>query len=254
MRVGARSRWATLIIVGTATALETIASPTKAEVVVVPNASAAVQGNFGTIYPFSCASNALMSQRLQQVYMGTEVGSGTITEIRFRQHGTGSAFGPTTLPNVTIALSTTSAPVDSLDLTFANNVGSDVTTVFSGDLTLSSAACSSTPCPFDIVIPLSTPFPFDASAGNLLLDVTIPTCAVTTEFNGVNMNDSVSRVFTVGSGSTSPTADIPSTRGLITLFNVFTRPAPTLSTWGMAALLVALLGFGVVTARRRSRM
>lgn len=247
-------RWGILATVASTVGLVTFGPPANARVVAVPNGLAEVEGNFQTRFPFSCGTS-YASQRLQQIYLGAEVGSGTIAEIRFRQDDVqGTAFGPTVFSNVTIALSTTSVAVGSLDATFANNVGADVTTVFSGDLTLSSAPCSSSPCPFDIVVPLATAFPFDASAGNLLLDVTIPTCAETSEFDAVlNGFGSVARVFTTDSGSASTMADQVSSRGLVSQFTFHAEPAPALSVWGMSALIVALFSLGAVVVHRRSR-
>ncbi len=249
-----RSRCCVLALAITVAAVVRLAPAAQARTVVVPNALASVEGTVQTLFPFSC-SPSFTSQRHQQIYPGAEVGSGVITGIALRQDGPGgSAFGRITIPNVTITLSTTIAAVDALSMTFADNVGADVTTVFSGNLTLSSAACSSTPCPFDIVIPLMIPFSFDSSAGNLLLDVTIPTCAQTTEFDASSTPWVVARAFTTISGSASPTANVTSSRGLVTQFMFRTERAPTLSTWGIAALVVALFGSGALAVRRRLRI
>ena len=58
--------------------------------------------------------------------------------------------------------------------TYASNVGPDATVVFNGSISQSSAGCSNNgngPCPFDIDIPFSAPFPFDPNKGRLLVDV-----------------------------------------------------------------------------------
>jgi len=191
--------------------------------VVVPNAQTAVEGDSDGEIPFSCFA---ASSRYQQVYLGSEVGSGVITEIRFRQDGvTGTTFGPSTFRDITITLSSTTKSPDDLSLTFAANVGADVTTVFSGDLTLSSASSTAVPRPFDVVIPLQTAFAFDASDGlNLLLDMTIPACSLCTvldtELNMTDaiLRDSVSRIYS--HDATSPMADFTDTVGLVTEFGV----------------------------------
>lgn len=59
--------------------------PVASATVVVPNAQATTEGNTNNSFPFDCASDGLTSQRYQQVYLGPEVGSGTITQIAFRQ-------------------------------------------------------------------------------------------------------------------------------------------------------------------------
>ncbi len=188
---------------------------------VVPEAQEFIEGDGNNGFPFNCSFFVLPSMRYQQVYLASEVGSGTITEVRFRQDGGGfgTAFGPTLILGVTITLSSTSNGPDTLSTTFATNIGADVTTVFSGGLTLSSAASVAVPRPFDIVIPLATPFFFDAAAGkNLLLDVTIPTCPLTTQFDSQNpIGDSVSSVSAGSSGAASGTA---TSFGLVTQFTI----------------------------------
>jgi len=241
-------------VVGWALAIATlliVVRPAESATVVVPNAQTAVEGNADNVSPFSC-SVVGGSMRYQQVYLGPQVGSGTITEIRFRQDGgNGAAFGPTTINGITITLSSTSAAPDGLSATFANNVGADVTTVFSGNLTLSSAACGAGPCPFDIVIPLQTTFPFNAGSGpNLLLDVTIPTCVTTTPFDAQNtIGDSVSRANDTNSGSS--TATTVDSLGLVTQFTGVSTSIPTLSEWAMIGMVLILAGIAVWRLRRR---
>jgi hypothetical protein len=268
-----RSQWSGLVVL--ACLALTPAVGVGQTTVVVPNSLAAADGNQANVFPFNCGYNSLSSQRYQQVYSGVEVGSGRITQIRFRQEAEqedGDArqdddfelsLGPINIPNVTITLSTTSAAVDALSTTFANNVGADVTTVFNGTLTLSSATCSSSPCPFDIVIPLSNSFEFDGSVGNLLLDVSMHTCVDLGWFRfdaNLDYGDSVSRTYTTSSGGVSSTeADGVDTGGLVTQF-IFSSgagpapvPTPALSYWGMVAATLMLLSLGFVTMRRRLR-
>jgi hypothetical protein len=228
-------------------ALPIFATPVAA--VVVPNAQSAVDGNIGHSFPFNCGG-VVASMRYQQVYLASEVGSLTIGRIAFRQEPGASAFGPTTIFGVTITLSSTSNGPDALDATFANNVGADETTVFSGNLTLSSAgntAVSPNPAPFDIVIALQNPFAFNASGGkNLLLDVTIPTCVTLHSFDAqLTGGDSVSRV---EKGPVDSTGNL-STIGLVTQFDT---PAsiPTLSEWATIAMVLILAGLAVWRLRR----
>ena len=197
----------------------TLAPARAAASVVVPAAKAAVEGNSSGSFPFGC-SFGVTSLRYQQVYLGAEVGTGTVTELRLRRDAqTGAPFGPTTIPGVTITLSSSTVAPDGLSATFAANVGPDVATVFSGNLTLSSASSSAVPRPFNLVVPLTAPFAFDGSSGaNLLLDVTIPTCTNTTQFDLESSTDSVSRAFSSFSGAGSPTADVRDSLGLVTQF------------------------------------
>jgi cysteine-rich repeat protein len=205
---------------GLAIALGLGFAPNSGAAVVVPQNRATTDGNSSNSFPFSCQVFGITSQHYQQVYLGTEIGTGTIKEIRLRQDAsTGSGFGPTTLADVTVRLSSTTAAPDGLSATFAANVGPDVATVLSADLVLSSPASTAVPRPFNIVIPFTTPFAFDGASGaNLLLDVTIPTCASTTQFDAENSPDSVSRAYTSFSGAGSATADARDSAGLVTQF------------------------------------
>jgi hypothetical protein len=204
---------------------------------ILPATLAGQEGNANNTFPFNCGSG-VSSARYQQVYLGSEVGTGRITELRFRLEGfNGCATGfSQTLSNVTIQLSstTTAHPLDSsggLSATFAENIGPDVTTVFSGDLLLSSSGSPAIPRPFDIVVPLKSRFFFDSSTGaNLLLDVSLPACPPVAFCNDSNVvvldshfvaNDGVARVF--AHDHTSPIAEFSDTLGLVTqvIFPIF---------------------------------
>jgi MYXO-CTERM domain-containing protein len=98
----------------------------------------------------------------------------TIERISFRPDATyGSAFA-TTLSDIQINLSTTSSSLADLTGVFADNIGSDDTIVVDrGALSLASSFTGPDDGPkvFDIHIDLDTPFLYDPTAGNLLLDV-----------------------------------------------------------------------------------
>ena len=65
----------------------------------------------------------------------------------------------------TLSLSTTSKDWNNLSATFASNIGPDNQTVFSGNLAQSWSF------PKTMTITLTTPFLYDPSKGNLLMDV-----------------------------------------------------------------------------------
>lgn len=124
----------------------------------------------GIDLPWSTGPSAFFnSARYQQVFdsslfTGNGINSPfTITSIAYDNRG--SVYS-TSLPAVSIQLSTTTGPFLN---TFGSNVGADVTTVFNGNLTLASSGGV-----FDTVINLTTPFVYDPSMGNLLLDVSNP--------------------------------------------------------------------------------
>jgi hypothetical protein len=80
----------------------------------------------------------------------------------------------------------------------------------------------------DILIPFSAPFFYDASAGNLLMDVRNFGGGRTSPLNANNvLGDSTSMVYSAGSVN-DPTG-LPHTGGLITVFDVTPLPVLTVS-------------------------
>jgi hypothetical protein len=136
---------------------------------IVPNNAANIQPGSGIEDTF------FKVERIQTVYGASQFPSYPIliTELRWRPSTlTG---GPLTdaVPNIQIDVSTTAAQADSLDFTYANNVGLDATTVFSGPATVATAFGTLTngTKAFDISFPLQKPFLYDPSKGNLLIDI-----------------------------------------------------------------------------------
>ena len=111
-----------------------------AQSVVMPVGFADLEGGASNVFPFSCAP-ALTEMRYMQVYDGQQVGTGYITELRFRQDGTnGMDFPPTNLPSPVIVLSSTASPVDGLDPFFGANFGSDFKLVWTSPSSVSLAS------------------------------------------------------------------------------------------------------------------
>jgi hypothetical protein len=195
---------------------------------VVPNHLAAVEGNANNGFPFNIEYFGLSSQRYQQVFAASEFPSLSephfITHIAFRPDAySGWAFA-STLSHLQINLSTTRVAPDHLSRTFAKNVGTDDTVVFSGSLSLASAFTGPAAGPkhFDILIPLQTPFLYDLAAGNLLLDVRNFAGGTTTQFDAESTpGDPVSRTATyISGGVNSPTASFSDTLGLVAQFTL----------------------------------
>jgi len=238
-------------------------------IVVVPNDLENMSNASNSNSPFGCAGGGFAtSERYQQVYLGSQFPeSGLIDKISFRlPPSTGPSlpspgFGPTDLSGVLIELSTTQAEPGALSNTFANNVGPDFQTVFSGVLTLSAPQCDEsqpTPCPFDIMIVLQNPFFYNPENGNLLLDVSIPVCVITQGFDlTADFPSIVSRAFSTDVDSEE--ADFNDTFGLVTQFRIIEPPppsiqaqVPTLSEWGLIAM-VGILGLvGFIVLRKRN--
>jgi hypothetical protein len=116
-----------------------------------------------------------------------------------------------------------------------------------------SAATGGPPRDFDIVVTLQTPFPFDSSQGNLLMDVTIPDCtkAITTLVDAHSTtSDSISRAGVIG---TIFFADADSA-GLVTQFTIAAAlpVSPALSAIALIVCALLMLLGGMRGARHRS--
>src|ERR1700678_357212 len=163
------------------------------------------------------------------------------------------------ISDVVIRLSTTATGANESgslpSATFADNLESDVTTVFSGALHLATAATGTGPQPFDYTVSFSQPFMYDPADGNLLLDVTIPSGATVSgpgfgflTFDTVNtIDDGIYSVVNISDGGAA--SGTPSTAGAITAFSVSSAAVPEPSTW-----MMMVTGFGILGAamwRRR---
>jgi len=209
-------------------------SMSDASLIVVPNETAAVEGNANNVSPFAVAPES-SSMRYQQVFSSSEFGAVAdpmlITHLRFRPDAEFGAPFPIDLPAIQVNLSTTSSRPDGLSTTFADNVGADDTIVFSGGLTLTTSlgGPAAGPRGFDYVIALQVPFLYDPSGGNLLLDVrnfSSPFASGALDAQVAN-HDGTSRVFSdsfAGQGVTSPVG-LADSLGLIVQFQ-FTATSP----------------------------
>lgn len=200
-----------------------------AQTVVVPNNLATVEGNANNIFPFQTPGPTPPSMRYQQVFAASQFaalsGPVLITEIAVRPD---ASFGNTLtvmINSIQINLSTTAAAPDGLSLTFANNIGADDTMVFSGSLSLTSAFTGppAGPKDFDYIILLQTPFLYDPSAGNLLLDVrNLSGALARTAFDAqFATGDPVSRVFS--NPFLSPPQDVTSPTGFADTLGLVVR-------------------------------
>ena len=228
----------------------------QAETIVSPNNLATQEGDVNNIYPFGESPSA----RNQQVFAASDfsslAGPALITQIAFRPDATFGTPFSVTIPNIEINLSTTSKKPDALSVTFADNIGSDNTVVFSGPLLLSSASTGpiTGPKDFDIVINLQTPFLYNPALGNLLLDVKKFSGELLPPFDAQNsLGDSVSRRWI--SDVNSPTAlratddtnpnNYSNSIGLVTQFtltSVTSVPEPS-SALGVLAFGALSAGF-----------
>ena len=119
--------------------------------------------------------NGVRAQHVQPApdFSGLPEGHNTIVSMSFRPDKTVTSFNTTNL-HFELRLSTTSAAPGTLSLTFADNVGTDETVVYSGPITWETDGAGGPPDgprPFDYLIEFQTPFVYDPNQGNLLDDV-----------------------------------------------------------------------------------
>ncbi len=134
----------------------------RADVIVVPNTLATVEGNDNNFGPFF--NNSV---RYQQVYSASQF------PIAFRPDGSVTNASLIILfDSVRIDLSTTSRTPSTLGTLFASNVGADDMTVFNSFVFVNAPVTGPPGGPKDFTVAFAlNPFIYDPSAGDLLLDV-----------------------------------------------------------------------------------
>jgi len=152
--------------------------PAMSATVVVPNVNTNTPGPSNQAFPFNTGD-----MRYQQVFAANQLGGlvGPVTKIAYRVDENPDAGHPFTSNQIDteIRLCHTNAAPNAMSTTFANNLGGDVTLVFDGLLTLSSAG---NPNLFDIVIDINDNFIYNGSQ-NLLVDIKVFNFAKTTQFD-----------------------------------------------------------------------
>jgi hypothetical protein len=211
----------------------------RADAIVVPNTVATAEGNDSNFGPFF--DNSV---RYQQVYSASQFPSSTgplrITQIAFRPDG--SVTDPTLIilfDSVQIDLSTTSSTPGTLSTVFANNVGADDATVFNSFVFAHATVAGPSGGPDDFTVTFDiTPFTYDPSAGNLLLDVRAFESGggISAPFDAESNSPFTAHV---DAASISATSGSPFAIGLVTQFQFTAVPEPsTLMLGSLGALLV----------------
>jgi len=187
--------------------------------------------------------------RIQALYPAGDLLAGTIGGFSIRTFEGFPSVGPFVVPNITVKMSTTN--VQALSNTYADNIGPDVQTVFSGDLNVGFIpACNTSPCPFNIPITFQTPFDYNPSNGNLLLDMIVPSCMDDTPFILVDSTPDIDAIFALASDATEGSPGFWSITQITYLERA--RPIPALSEISLVVLAVFIGLIGFIVARRRA--
>jgi len=235
------------------------AAPAFAGTLTIPGGPGDAQGPTPINYYGSSGSQT------QQIYSSSFFAAPTeITGVSFRAYpGAAPSFffsNTVSVSDLVVSLATTTASPNenagaAPSATFANNIGAGAQTVFSGPITLSTAATGVGPQPFDYTVNFTTPFLYNPGAGNLLLDFLIPTGATVSgsgfgflTFDTANdLNDGVFSVVNISSGGAA--TGTLSTAAAITQFHTASA-VPEPASW--AIMMGGLLLTGSALRLRRT--
>lgn len=147
----------------------------------IPSIYAQNEGNDLASYPFGWTGF-----RVQQIVRSTSIAQSLaiINGISYRADNDNSGTKPAvTFPNLTLSLGPTTHTPESMTTTYANNITSPLTQVFSGPLSLPAYTSTSGGVAPWAQIAISTPFTYATTQGNLLIDITAPVASpVTTSY------------------------------------------------------------------------
>lgn len=149
-----------------------------AQAVVTPAGYATAEGNANNAFPWNRGTS---STRIQFVTDSSHfTGQGVtfpilIQQLRYRADAAAATttWAGGSWPQVRIDMATCPVDFAAVSPTFASNLGPDLTTVHNGPVTVAGGSGNGTgiPGPWYITIPLSTPFLYDPSVGDLVVDI-----------------------------------------------------------------------------------
>jgi len=159
-------------------ALLAVPSLTAQNTLVVPGPYANAEANSSTNLPWGSNANT-SAIRVQYIYDSstfTNLGVAypvVITGARWRADGANVATGGA-YSAVTIDMATATVDHALMSTTFANNLGNDLTQVYSGGATVAATA-GTTPNNWHVAVTFNVPFFYDPTSGNdLAMDFAIP--------------------------------------------------------------------------------
>lgn len=126
----------------------------------------------GTLWSSGASATGTGTNMLQQMIYGKDTmpaGAMTITRLYWRANGSTLSTAGGVWSNVTIKMCTSANPHTAVSTTFASNLGPDLTTVYTGNVTVSPTT-PGYPGVVYVDVPLTTPF-FYAATGDLLVEV-----------------------------------------------------------------------------------
>jgi hypothetical protein len=160
------------------------------------------------------AGSFVSNYRMQTVYAAGLFPANPVLihEIRWRPDRAADASFVIGEFHLELRLSTTLTQPESLSLVFAENSGSDEVVAHDGPIILSSASAGPTSGPkkFDISVPLTSPFAYDPTRGNLLLEIKMPQAlhAPPNDATGFH-GDAISRVISLDANSNQALWETP---------------------------------------------
>jgi len=162
-----RAVWRIVLAALAFTLVGTYPATVRADTVVVPNGLAATEGN-AALGPWPSGDYRNEDFISASQFPGTVL----ITGIYLRPADTQTSAATVSFADHRIYFSTTTRAISNMSSTFDDNLGPDNTLVYSGPLTISTL---NQPGPgntrqFDLYFPLTTPYLYDPSQGNLLID------------------------------------------------------------------------------------
>ncbi|HEX5051989.1 MAG TPA: hypothetical protein VFZ65_09470 [Planctomycetota bacterium] len=210
-----------------ATSVLTNAPVLRLEVVgaVLPTVATTTEAATSTTFPWGRGSGQQM--RTLNLYEPSAFGIAglrRITGLAWRMDA-GNAFLGRTF-TVRISLSTSPKTSTTLDATFANDHGPDLTVVFDGVVVAPATTTNTDLGDFDLFIPLQRAFEYEPAAGSLAVDLQLFDCSGIPQDWDCELSGPVGRVSNTTS-ATSPTGSSAPQAGIALVMSLRTVPVQT---------------------------